>query len=196
MLIKESFSFMLSFILIIRLIKLSLNECDREKPILFNNETCKSMSCTNSQFSLKQCIVNNSIIRNQWLNNIITVGKTNSTYINFAQYSNGDLVILSEDDIGTDNRYFFGIKNNGRPFFTDLNGNETLYYYTKTQSCDSTDTDREVSVVTINSTKEEYIINLQKKQNYFELFDFKNSITYKKKLQISSDMKFLIVEAH
>ena len=181
MLIKESFSFMLSFILIIRLIKLSLNECDRETPILFNNETCKSMSCTNSQFSLKQCIVNNSIIRNQWLNNIITVGKTNSTYINFAQYSNGDLVILSEDDIGTDNRYFFGIKNNGRPFFTDLNGNETLYYYTKTQSCDSTDTDREVSVVTINSTKEEYIINLQKKQNYIELFDFKNNIAYKKK---------------
>ena len=181
MLIKESFSFTLRFILIIRLIKLSLNECDRETPILFNNETCKSMSCTNSQFELRQCIVNNSIIRNQWLNNIIIVGKQNSTFINFAQYSNGDLVILSEDNIGTDNRYFFGIKNNGRPFFTDSYGNETLYYYTHTQSCVSTDTDREVSVVIINSTKEEYILNIQKKGNYIELFDFNNKITYKKK---------------
>ena len=181
MLIKQSFSSMLSFILIIRLIELSLNDCDREEPILYNNETCKSMSCTNDQFYLKECIVNNSIIQNQWLNNIIILGKPNSTYINFAQYSNGDLVILSEDDSGTDNRYFFGLKNNGRPFFTDYNGAETLFYYKNTQSCGRTDTDREVSVVKIDSTKEEFILNIQKKENYIELFDFKNDITYKKK---------------
>ena len=183
MLIKESFNFMLSFIIIIRLIKITLNECEREKPILFNNETCELMSCTNAQFNSKQCIVNNSVIRNQWLNNIIIVGKQNTTYINFAQFSNGDLVILSEDDIGTNNRYFFGIKNNGRPFFTDLNDKETLYYYTNTQSCDSTDQDRDVSVVTIDSTKEEYVINIQKKENYVELFDFKNNKIYKKKTE-------------
>ena len=53
---------MISFILIMRLIKLSLSECDREKPILFNNETFESMSCTNNQFYLKECVVNNSLV--------------------------------------------------------------------------------------------------------------------------------------
>lgn len=181
MLIKENFNFMFSFILIIRLIQLPLKECDRETPILFNNETCKSMSCTNTQFDLRQCLINNSIIRQQWLNNIIIVGKQNSTFINFAKYSNGDLVILSEDNISSGNRYFFGLKNNGRSFFTDLDGKETLYYYLNTQNYDNTDIDREISVITIDSTKEEYIINIQKRESYAELFDFENNITYKKK---------------
>ena len=181
MLIKENFNFMFSFILIIRLIQLPLKECDRETPILFNNETCKSMSCTNTQFDLRQCLINNSIIRQQWLNNIIIVGKQNSTFINFAKYSNGDLVILSEDNISSGNRYFFGLKNNGRSFFTDWDGKETLYYYLNTQNYDNTDIDREISVITIDSTKEEYIINIQKRESYAELFDFENNITYKKK---------------
>ena len=160
---------------------MSLNLCQRETPILLNNGSCLSIYCSNEQILSEECIIDNDIIKIQWLNNFIPIGKDYSTFANFAEYSNGDLIILIEDDTGSNFRYFFGIKTNGRPFFNDSN-EETFYYSITTQIYSNNQGhDRQVCMAKINTNQEEYIINIQKERNnYVELFDFKNDKTYKK----------------
>ena len=53
----------------------SLLECEREKPILKGNE-CVSY-CNENQFKSGECIINNSIIKKRWINNIIKIENTN-----------------------------------------------------------------------------------------------------------------------
>ena len=182
--IIKNFSFILKIFLIFRSIKTTINLCNRETPILLNNETCISF-CSKDQFSSQECIIDNDIIKNQWLNNIITLGKEYSTYNNFAQYSNGDLVVLFQDDKGSNVRYFFGLKQNGRPFFNNSDNEETLFYLIKGQDFNNLMLDREVSIIKTNLNNEEYIINIQKDKDYVEVFDFSNNKIYKK---ISSEL--------
>ena len=74
------------------IIKKVLTECPRDKPILIS-ENCNLQYCTKEQFDSKTCIINNSIIETQWINNLIKIGVLKYRYINFASYSNGDMVI-------------------------------------------------------------------------------------------------------
>ena len=101
-------------------------ECTRDKPILISKE-CKLEYCAKEQFESKECIINNAIIQNQWLNNIIIIGDKYYRYINFATYSKGDMVV--ETTSSQPKRIFYGIKQNGRPYFTNKTDNtETSYY--------------------------------------------------------------------
>ena len=53
----------------------------------------------------------------QKLNNIICLGESYSTYINFASFSNGSLIIESSKDNEETNRAFYGITFDGKPYF-------------------------------------------------------------------------------
>jgi hypothetical protein len=77
--------------------------------------------CTKQDFEDKICIKGNNIIETQWLNNIITFGEENSRFTKIAKFSNGDLIAFSALQPGNAQRYFYGLKNNGRPLFTDDN---------------------------------------------------------------------------
>lgn len=65
--------FVLKYILIFNMIKLcSFFQCDRDKPFL-KEDTCIS-SCKTEEINKGICIINNDIIKAQWLNNIIIIG--------------------------------------------------------------------------------------------------------------------------
>ena len=177
----NSFYYTLRIFLIFSLIELAFNLCDRETPILLDNGTCVSIPCISNQSSLGECIINNDIIKTQWLNNIIIIGNDKSMYIKFAEYSNEDLVILVEDDIGSLYRFFYGIKQNGRPLFTDSNNDETPYKFMTAEKGNNGHTERDVCIITTNSNKEEYLINIGKNINgSIELFDFESDEIYTK----------------
>ena len=177
---RNSFYFSLRLFLIFSLIDSTLNLCDRETPILLNNGTCVSIPCLSNQSSLGECTVNNDIIKTQWLNNIIILGNAQSNYIKFAEYSNEDLVILVEDDAGSVYRFFYGLKQNGRPLFTDLNNDETPYKLVTATNGNNDHTERDVCIITTNSNKKEYVINIAKGNSYVELFDFETGEIYTK----------------
>ena len=180
---RNSFYFSLRLFLIFSSIELTLNLCDRETPILLNNGTCVSIPCLSNQSSLGECTVNNDIIKTQWLNNIIIIGNTQSTYIKFAEYSNEDLVVLvEEDNADSVNRFFYGLKQNGRPLFTDSNNDETPYKLMTAANGNNEQKERDVCVITTNSNKEEYIISISKGygNSYIELFDLETGEIYAK----------------
>ena len=72
---------------------------------------------TETDFETWICSIKNSIIKSQWLNNIIFIGVQSFKYINFGEYSNGDMIIEANSPT-KGIRMFYGLKNNGRPLFT------------------------------------------------------------------------------
>ena len=112
-------------------IKSEITECSRENPILISNE-CRLVYCNKTQFDSNYCQIKNLTIKTQWLNNIIIFGDINYRYISMASYSNGDMVIETTSYPGTNKRMFYGLKQNGRPFFKNkTNNNEETLYYSK-----------------------------------------------------------------
>ena len=122
----------LSVLIIISIIKkivpeLSFEEfkCDRETP-LFNINT---NSCVLASFDENKHQISNELIKTQWLNKINQIGIKHNWYMGYDFSTKGDLIILSikyEGSVVELNRYFYGIKSNGRPFFYEKNSNKFI----------------------------------------------------------------------
>ena len=90
--------------------------------ILFFNSSFFQIMIYISNFlfkeSLSSCNINSTN-----LTNIINAGPEYFRYLNFAKYSNGDMVFLSnsfkKNDIIQNTRIFYGLTKKGRPLFND-----------------------------------------------------------------------------
>ena len=164
-------------ILTFHIILADIFECTKDKPILISKE-CKLEYCTKKQFESKECIINNTVIKNQWLNNIIFIGDKYYSYINFATYSKGDMVV--ETTSSQPKRIFYGIKQNGRPYFTNKTDNtETSYYYI--YFTDENIGQYEADGIIINPNDEnEYYFSVSGNTSNAEIFDFNKDIIYYK----------------
>ena len=166
-----------SFVIINRV----LADCPRDKPILIYGN-CQLQYCEKEQFDSNACKINNSIIETQWLNNIIKIGGLKYRYINFASYSNGDMVIETTSYPGEPKRYFYGLKRNGRPLFKNKNNNneEIPYYMIETNRFNNYKGKYESKSIIIKSSEtgenngKEYFISISSLDNYVEILDFEN----------------------
>ena len=164
------------------------NECPYEKPILLKNEKCELYYCTKENFASNYCSINNTIVKTQWINNIIKIGGLTYRYINFASYSNKDMVIETTCYEGEPKRYFYGLKANGRPLFKDKQTNkETPYYMIETNEEKHPHKGKyESEAIVIKSSEEnenngkEYFLSVSKLECYAEIFDFENDKIYYK----------------
>ena len=97
------------------------SECERDNPIKVGTE-CQSVYCEESKYVSGECIKSNSIIKTQWLNNIILIGEENFRYINFITSDEKTLLYVSPYPESRQ-RVFFGINSIGEPIFKDSNDN-------------------------------------------------------------------------
>ena len=180
----SKFSIIFFIFALFQLINKSLAECPRDRPILISNE-CKMQYCSQEQFNSSYCKIDNSIVKTQWLNNIIQIGPLNYRYINFASYSNGDMVVETTSFPSDPKRYFYGLKNDGRPFFTDKNTHEeTPSYVIETNYQNKNKYESQAIIIKSSENGEdngkEYFLSVSKLDAYAELFDFnKDKIHYK-----------------
>ena len=81
----------LTLIYFIILIKITIikNECDEKYPFKTYIGGCSS-SCSKYEAENNECILDNSIIKEQYLNNIIFLGEEGKSYFNYLSFSNGD----------------------------------------------------------------------------------------------------------
>ena len=179
---NQLFSILL-LLFFIKNIKSQTIDCKRNTPILISGE-CKLNYCSESQFVSSNCLIANSIVKTQWLNNIIIYGNSTFRYINFGSFSNGDMVVESSTYPRSDKRMFYGLKQNGRPLY-NINGKETPYYALNANSKDGM-FESESSVIKISSSEiddsKEYFIIIGKLEKYAEIIDFYKNKTYYKKL--------------
>ena len=95
-------------IILFQIVIYELNGCELNEPFL------KGTSCVNycSELELKEktCKIDNDIAKTQFLNNIFWIGEENYRYVNFALFSNGDMIIETTNNPGTTKRIFYGMK--------------------------------------------------------------------------------------
>ena len=160
----------------------TLNYCNNiSEPILLTQSNeCVMKYCTEENFKNNICIIDNDIIRTQWLNNIIIFGDENCRFAKIAKYSNGDIIAISQINPGDSYAaYFYGLKENGRPLFIK-NGKETPYNplnnYIISQY-DKFEYDESESIIIKNETNgKEYILIFGRSSNFTEIYNFDNNI--------------------
>ena len=135
---------------------------------------------TDEQFNSGECRVDNEIIKIQWLNRIIWIGDKYFRFVNFANFSNGDLVIETTSS-QRNKKEFYGLLENGRAFFTK----NDLSYSSIEANEETVKYDSEIFVAKINdNNNEEYIISVGKLEHNTELYNLEESIIEK---QISTN---------
>ena len=159
--------------------------CERETPIKRFGQ-CVIEYCTKEQFNSNYCQINNEIIKTQWLNNLINIEISYSRYVNFASYSNGDMILQSGTYPSSKKRNFIGFKKNGRSFFIDKQTNKPTYYYSfeVSQGTNYEKFESENFVIKMNNNDiiEEYLFSISKVMSYVEIYDFQNDKIYQKVL--------------
>ena len=122
----------------------------------------------------------NNLTKSQIITNIIWIGDEGFSYENFANYSNGDIIVETTSNLSP-KRIFYGLKNNGEYFF-NKNGISTPFYsinsglnnnpiYSKNES--------EIFTIKVKDTNTEYLVSVSKKEQFCELYDFDSNNIYK-----------------
>ena len=117
--------------------------------------------------------------KTNWLNNIIVFKEPTFIYVHFGLFSTGDIVIHRTSFPYSFQRPFYGLKQNGRPFF----GNEENYvfdidYY-------GWQYEGESIVIKLNTDDpekkgKEYLLTVAKQEGKAELYDLENKKIYVK----------------
>ena len=172
--IKNNFKIIFLFLLLRNYIILTSEECERETPIKQpgSNTMCLLTYCSQNQIKSKECIISNSIIKTQWLNDIILVGEEDFRYTKLITTSNGELIFATSSCPRNKDRIYYGIDINGNPIFNDE------YIIKKTIVRNEEKFERyesQIGLVKINgnsNSDKEFIINIGKSRTYAEIFDY------------------------
>ena len=160
--------------------------CTRELPIL-KDGNCVLEYCTKHEFKNKTCVINNKIVKTQWLNDIIWIGEQNFRYINFANNSNGDMIVETTSIPPSTKRIFYGINRDGNPFFKDNNFFSSCNVIEQEGNPDKGRYEAEIFFTKSTNDNKEYLVSIGKNNQYVEVYNFNNNqILY----QISSSSLF------
>ena len=123
-------------------------------------------------------------------NNIIKFGDEKSRFTRITKYSNDDIVAIAKTEENYPITYFYGLKENGRPLFFKDNKenpykqlNSTSYSYNSLEYDNNNNYNQqseegEILAAKIGTDEEEYILNVQRLDCNYELYDFNNDFIY------------------
>ena len=172
---KIRFKILFELAFIIQIIKCIEPLCNKTHPIL-KNGSCNSIYCSQEQFISSECLINNPIIKTQWLTRLIPISDLNFRFINPVLSKKNDLIIQTTKSTGSRERKFFGITKDGRYFFKNSNGDEYPYF-----SINATDEENAElymfqnvgKMIQIVNNDTEYFLNIGGYNNsYSEIIDF------------------------
>ena len=149
--------------------------------ILFFNFSFFHVIIYFSNFLFKESLSSCNFISTN-LTSIINAGPQYFRYINFANYSNGDMVFLANsykpNDTIQNTRVFYGLTKNGRPLFNDS------YFYSINMSYEVKENGKYESeslvVKESGNNKKEYLMSFSKCDTFAEIYNFNNGNIYKK----------------
>ena len=146
-----------------------LKDWNKTQPILKENN-CQLIYCEQSKFNTNECSINNTIIKTQWLNNIIRISEDYFRYINVVSNRNGDIFIETSPVTEGHNRIFYALKANGRFYFQN---EETPFYKLDEMSIGLRRHYSELYNIVLNNDKE-YLMSISTNGSV-EIYDFDNN---------------------
>ena len=175
------FSFLFKIVFFFPLITLC-SQCDYYRPFL-KDGTCQ-VSCSNEELDSGDCIIENEILKTQWIDNIIYLSDTNYIYMNMVTSQNEDLIIVvsSSSSSELNKRLFYGIDKEGRGYFKLDNKEQKIYINSLNgDSCERYESEIfMVKFQSLGQTKE-YIFDFGKASQLIQIYDIENYITTYKK---------------
>ena len=156
------------------LIKLYNPKCQPNLP--FSKDNVCVESCTKEEVNSGLCILENEIIKNQWINNIIYLSGSGYTYINMVTTKNDDLIIIISAYPGSNERLFYGITQEGRGYFIKNNQERYDYSFTLASSTTILRFESETFMVKLKSSSEinEYIMEYGKYPQLLQVYNLNN----------------------
>ena len=177
---KNIFFKLIQIFSFLSIIKTSLTECSRDYPILKDGDgECKLDYCSKSDFESKKCEINNTIIKTQWLNNIIIIGDEYYRYINFGTFSNGDMMIETNSYPAKRKRMLYGLKQNGRPLFI-VGSIESSHYSLNFTGENEGKFESEAVIIKSTYNYKEFFFSVSKLDCNAEILDYEMSDIYYK----------------
>ena len=149
-------------------------ECNMTTPILIQNE-CKLIYCSEAQFISGNCSINNTIIKTQWLNNIILFNDYKIRYGSLAVNFNGDMIYECSSEEADGIRQFYGLKKNGDFLFKDENGEDIPSKIMTIGSLNSYPIRFESSNTFVSINNTEYLLSISIYTGKAELYDFETN---------------------
>jgi len=174
-------TFIYELIILFQLTQYIRSDCNKTHPILKNNK-CDSIYCSPEDYNSLVCIVNNSIAKIQWLTNIIPISNLNFRYIHPFLTKNKDLIIQTTSVLGTAQRRYYGLTNEGRYYFTDSKGKETPYYSIDFEGSSESLYKYEGTATSVQFENDDndYFLSVGINDSYIELIDHKKNIITRK----------------
>ena len=156
-------------------------DCNKSHPILKNNE-CGSIYCSPEDYNSSTCIVNNSIVKIQWLTNIIQISELKYRYIHPFLTKNKDLIIQTTSVLGTAERRYYGLTNEGRYYFINSKGEETPFYSIEVKQSSEDEFlykyEGTAASIQFENDDNDYFLSVGNSESYIELIDHKrNTLT-------------------
>ena len=167
---KNTSLFLFNMIIFLKIINYCLlSKCDREKPFL-KSEACEP-TCTTDEINKGKCIIENDIIKTQWLNNIINIGGTGFMYANIFTTERNNLYYLVSSFPSSNLRIFYILNSEGYGF---LNKNNPHYSILIDDPDKKGRYESEIFTIKLHSVYDykEYLISIPLGSLNVELYDF------------------------
>ena len=179
---KKTNIFIFKILLFLNILHICLfEECsNRDYPYLFNGECIQS--CEEEKINSNLCILDNEIIKAQYLNNIISFKEEKVLYLNFEVSENNNLYFFLSEYPKTNVRIIYMLNNEG---YGLLNKNDPIYNITIDETNTSPVGRFEADIFTFHllsdtDNNREYLISITKASQYMEIYDFNlNNVYYK-----------------
>ena len=139
------------------------SQCSKDNPIKKNSE-CVNEYCLESEFKDGICSIDNSIIKIQWLNKIISFGDENTFFFLSIKMSKNNFIFLSFDE--NENVYIYDLTSAYQKYFN--NEKEAKYKINNFNNVNY------INGVNLKKGENEYILICD--INNCALFDFENNI--------------------
>ena len=171
-----------NFLLLIIIHYCSLEKCtEKNNPFLLDNECVQT--CQEEEINSNLCIIENEIIKTQYLNNIIYINGVKCIYFNLVVSKNNNLYYLLSSYPKSKNRFLYLLNNEGyglinkeNPFFNaTLNETWTVGRY---------ESDIFIIKLLSDSDNNEYLLSLSKSNQYIEIYDFVSNNVYFQRAEI------------
>ena len=179
--------FLFKICLFLKIIQYCLFEkCTIDNPFLINNNCAKS--CKKEDIDSKLCVLDNAIIKKQYLNNIIYIKQDRLVYNDFVVSENNTLYYLISTYPASNFRIIYLLNNEG---YGLLDKDNPIY---NTTINDPDNRGRIESLTFLmklssNTDNNEYLISISKSNRYMEIYDLEsNHIYFKYAETIFSDL--------
>ena len=152
--------------------------CPRNFPLLVKNS---ENECVYEPYDENLYSISNEIIKIQWLNRMNNLGVIKTWYMGSDISSNGDLIIESyiyDNDKAIPERYFYGIKSNGRALFYDNQNDKFINQITILSNTSIPIFEFQFIKIKLINDDKDYYLSSSFGINSIEIIDFYNSEIY------------------